>query len=400
MLSNTKFSPVTFFRKKTASPLPLTVENKNKKGLHRSRLFKNDKMGLLANAGLYEAGWFAVVLGIAWGSPWIGSALGIVTILAHLAIVTDRRIELQRIAAAVFIGVVVETINSKFGIYEVIGANQLNTTFAPWLLVIWAGLATAFYRSLRWLSGRYLLAIPIGALAGPIAFWAGERLGAIVMTREPELLGLLALQWAIALPLLTWTSDRIASGRQVVGLKYAATVAAALILLTSDIARAETNRESNCLAATGSELSRRGEASYEYLGFIDVFDATLYDDSNKRDSSVLAAVPKCLVLRYKRDFEAEDFADVTIRGIKENVSPQELARLMPRIERFNRLYRNVNEGDRYALTFVPGKGTVLSYNGRPRGTIEGADFAAALFSIWLGPNPMDDELRRALLGNI
>ena len=35
--------------------------------------------------------------------------------------------------------------------------------------------------------------------------------------------------------------------------------------------------------------------------------------------------------------------------------------------------------------------------GRVRGIVEGADFAAALFSIWLGEVPFDDTLKNGLL---
>jgi len=33
-----------------------------------------------------------------------------------------------------------------------------------------------------------------------------------------------------------------------------------------------------------------------------------------------------------------------------------------------------------------------------KGTIQGADFAAALFSIWLGGKPIDKTLKKQLLG--
>ena len=36
--------------------------------------------------------------------------------------------------------------------------------------------------------------------------------------------------------------------------------------------------------------------------------------------------------------------------------------------------------------------------GQVKGTIGGADFATALFSIWFGRNPADDDLKNALLG--
>ena len=83
--------------------------------------------------------------------------------------------------------------------------------------------------------------------------------------------------------------------------------------------------------------------------------------------------------------------------IAENVDAATFAALRPRIDRLNALYRDVNEGDRYALTYLPGSGTELSYNGRPLGRVEGADFAAALFSIWLGDSPVDEGLKRSLL---
>jgi hypothetical protein len=58
----------------------------------------------------------------------------------------------------------------------------------------------------------------------------------------------------------------------------------------------------------------------------------------------------------------------------------------------------VEPGDRYALTYIPGMGTELSLNGEAKGTIQGADFAAAIFSIWLGTKPIDKGLKRQLLG--
>jgi hypothetical protein len=43
-------------------------------------------------------------------------------------------------------------------------------------------------------------------------------------------------------------------------------------------------------------------------------------------------------------------------------------------------------------------GTELALNGVPRGVIQGADFAAAIFSLWLGDQPIDERFKRSLLG--
>jgi hypothetical protein len=41
---------------------------------------------------------------------------------------------------------------------------------------------------------------------------------------------------------------------------------------------------------------------------------------------------------------------------------------------------------------------VLALNGEPKGTIEGAEFAAAVFSIWLGPDPASESFKKQILG--
>ena len=65
---------------------------------------------------------------------------------------------------------------------------------------------------------------------------------------------------------------------------------------------------------------------------------------------------------------------------------------------FNAFYEDVKPGDRYALTYLPGLGTELALNGKRLGVIEGADFGAALFSIWFGDQPFDAALKGQLLG--
>jgi hypothetical protein len=127
--------------------------------------------------------------------------------------------------------------------------------------------------------------------------------------------------------------------------------------------------------------------------------AALYLAPGADPSRVLEDVPKRLEIQYLRSFTADQFRKATEVKIAENVDAETLERLRPRIDELNALYRNVEQGDRYALTYLPGKGTELSYNGRPLGRVEGAEFASAVFSIWLGSAPVDEGLKRELLGS-
>ncbi|MFM8357803.1 MAG: chalcone isomerase family protein, partial [Verrucomicrobiota bacterium] len=67
-------------------------------------------------------------------------------------------------------------------------------------------------------------------------------------------------------------------------------------------------------------------------------------------------------------------------------------------DRLNRAYRDIRPGDRYTLTYLPGRGTTLRLNDTELVTIEGADFAGAYFRIWLGDDPISPALRDQLLG--
>lgn len=107
-----------------------------------------------------------------------------------------------------------------------------------------------------------------------------------------------------------------------------------------------------------------------------------------------------MILDYRLGIPAKKFGEATTAKIKESVSNEVYNRLALKIDQLNRLYRDVNSGYRYALTYIPGKGTTLSYNTIPLGTIEGVEFSKALFAIWIGENPIDGDFRDRLLGKI
>lgn len=125
--------------------------------------------------------------------------------------------------------------------------------------------------------------------------------------------------------------------------------------------------------------------------------AGLYLGAGVSAQEGLADVPKRLELSYFWGIKGSDFGKAGDEILAQNVDPDTLARLRPRLEQINALYESVNPGDRYALTYVPGRGTELALNGRSKGIIPGIDFAAAYFRIWLGDQPIDTGLRDQLL---
>lgn len=150
--------------------------------------------------------------------------------------------------------------------------------------------------------------------------------------------------------------------------------------------------------AGDSVLALRGYGLLRYMVFIKAYVAAFYLPESIRSEDALGDVPKHLEIEYFHPITAQDFAKATSSSISRNVSLMTFQRLKPKIDEFNALYRDVKAGDRYALTYIPGKGTTLSWNSQPLGTVAGEDFAVGLFDIWLGPNPLDSDLKRLLLG--
>ncbi len=81
------------------------------------------------------------------------------------------------------------------------------------------------------------------------------------------------------------------------------------------------------------------------------------------------------------------------------ISDDELKRLAPKIVQFNELFVTVHEGEGIIFDYTPNTGTAVTIAGTQKGVVEGAAFNSALLSIWLGKNPVGDDLRDALLRN-
>lgn len=144
-------------------------------------------------------------------------------------------------------------------------------------------------------------------------------------------------------------------------------------------------------------LQLHNAAVLRYMKLFDAYVAALYLPEEVHPSHVLSDVPKRLEISYLVSIKGKDFDKGARPTLERNLSPVEMRRLQDRIDRINAVYEDVKPGDRYSLTYVPGKGTELALNDRPLINIEGADFAAAYFGIWLGQEPIDQKLKRDLL---
>jgi hypothetical protein len=148
----------------------------------------------------------------------------------------------------------------------------------------------------------------------------------------------------------------------------------------------------------GTELTVRGAGLFRYLGFLKAYVGALYVEEGVPTDAVLEDTAKRLEIEYFYAIKGEDFGPATDKVIVKNTDLKTIERLRPKIDYHNSLYEDVQPGDRYSLTYIPGKGTELALNGNPIGSIEGADFASAIYAMWLGEDPMNKSFRKQLLG--
>ena len=145
-------------------------------------------------------------------------------------------------------------------------------------------------------------------------------------------------------------------------------------------------------------MTLRGTSLLRVGMIFKVYAAGLFVAEAEDTQRVLDDVPKRLEIAYLRHVRARDIVSAGQDILRRNLPPDEWARLEPRVTEIGRLYTDVKRGDRYALTYVPGRGSTRSLNGRDLVTIAGADFARAYFGIWLDARTDYPDFQARLLG--
>ena len=150
---------------------------------------------------MLQLGWFACVLGAVHGRSWLGPAVVLAALALHVRLepTTARAREVVVLAGAAVIGFLVDTALLRNGVIVL-----ANAPISPaWLVVLWPNVAaaTAPRGTLHALARRPRLAALLGAVAGPLAYDAGARLGAISLDHDRlRALVIIGVAWSGVLP--------------------------------------------------------------------------------------------------------------------------------------------------------------------------------------------------------
>jgi hypothetical protein len=130
-----------------------------------------------------------------------------------------------------------------------------------------------------------------------------------------------------------------------------------------------------------------------------VYVAGLYlEDTTKDGAAVLAKDQgRRVEMAMLRDLGKDKIVEAINAGFEKN-NADKMAALKDRLTKFVAVIPDLKEGQRLSITYLPGKGTTVEGPGGVNFTAEGKDFGDALFSVWFGKFPVDDDLRKGMLG--
>ena len=149
---------------------------------------------------------------------------------------------------------------------------------------------------------------------------------------------------------------------------------------------------------TGGKMLTLNGAGIRTRYFFKVYAMGLYLEQPSTDAVAILGADSVrrAELHMLRSVPAAEMGNAVAEAIYANAGGTAAA-LKDRVERLKAMFPSAEQGEVITFTYVPGQGTVVAAKGKTVGTIEGKDFADALFAAWIGSSPVDSSLKQALL---
>jgi len=152
----------------------------------------------------------------------------------------------------------------------------------------------------------------------------------------------------------------------------------------------------------GQELVLNGAGMRTRL-FIKVYVGALYVP--QKTATVQGVTgrnqPRRMALALQRDVGADQLLESLRAGLADNNSQADLDAIKPQVNEFATIFKTVGEakaGQTIVIDYTPADGTKILLDGALKGTIGGEAFNKALYNTWLGERPVQESLKKALLG--
>jgi hypothetical protein len=176
--------------------------------------------------------------------------------------------------------------------------------------------------------------------------------------------------------------------------------ALALVLATPALAKKAGGVDFPDAVEVGGEKLTLNGAGVRKRFVVSVYAGGLYVAKRSSDPQAIigADAPKRVRMVFLRDVKKSQIMDAYREGFEKNSAGPGLKDLLAKLQTIAPAVPNLKEGAEMFVTYVPGEGTTVAATGGGKTTVEGKEFADAMFRNWLGPEPADEGLKKALLG--
>ncbi len=137
--------------------------------------------------------------------------------------------------------------------------------------------------------------------------------------------------------------------------------------------------------------------------FLNLYVGALYLNEKSSDAEALIAADEAMTIRLyitSSLIDGEKMSEATLDGFVKSTGGN-LAPIQKEVELLiGALREAVEDNDVFDLQYVPGTGLSVVRNGVTKVVVPGLEFKKALFGIWLSEDPVQDDLKEGMLGEV
>ncbi len=150
------------------------------------------------NFAAFQIAWFIAVWGASAGMPWLGPFAVLGWVSAYAFWQAAARADLTLLVGAGLLGGIIDSLLVVLDVIVFPESAGSGFPTTVWMVALWVNFAAALRHSVGWLCGRFWIGTVFGAIGGPLAYLAGEKLGAI----DIQMVFGVVIAWFVAMPCL------------------------------------------------------------------------------------------------------------------------------------------------------------------------------------------------------
>jgi hypothetical protein len=137
--------------------------------------------------------------------------------------------------------------------------------------------------------------------------------------------------------------------------------------------------------------------------FFKIYVGALYLPEKQTSAEAIIADDRAyrVVMYIKHSLSSRQLFNSVQEALEDNHTHAEMSAMSPELAQLKTVFDAVGEvdpNDIVSVDYLPASGTHIMMNGKERGNIAGVEFSRALLRVWLGKNPVQDDLKKDMLG--